>query len=264
MTAAPLLVIEDVEVVYESAILAVSGVSLAVQSGEVVALLGANGAGKSSLLRAISNILIAKRGRVTRGSITFDGKSLLGVPTSRLVQSGLVQVLEGRHCFLSLTVEENLIAGAIGAGSNRAGAREAAAHVYALFPALAEKRKQAAGLLSGGQQQMLAIGRALMSRPRLLLLDEPSMGLAPILVAEIFQTLDRLNREEGLTILLAEQNAAVALRHANRAVVLENGKVATSGSATELRARDDIRAAYLGLSIPRPSKPSTPINEFII
>jgi branched-chain amino acid transport system ATP-binding protein len=264
MTSTPLLVIEDVEVIYESAILAVSGVSLTVHSGEVVALLGANGAGKSSLLRAISNILIAKRGRVTSGSIAFDGEPLLGVPTSKLVQSGLVQVLEGRHCFLGLTVEENLIAGAIGAGSNRAITRDVAAHVYALFPALAAKRKQAAGLLSGGQQQMLAIGRALMSRPRLLLLDEPSMGLAPILVAEIFQTLDRLNREEGLTILLAEQNAAVALRHASRAVVLENGKVATSGSATELRARDDIRAAYLGLSIPRSSNPSIPVNELTI
>jgi branched-chain amino acid transport system ATP-binding protein len=253
MTIAPLLVVEDVQVVYESAILAVGGVSLTVQPGEIVALLGANGAGKSSLLRAISNILHAKRGRISSGSVTFDGKPIHGVPTSRLVQTGLVQVLEGRHCFLSLTAEENLIAGAIGKGANRAETRQGLLHVYALFPILSEKRRQAAGLLSGGQQQMLAIGRALMSRPRLLVLDEPSMGLAPILVAEIFQTLDRLNREEGLAILLAEQNAAVALRHAHRAVVLENGRVAAAGSADELRCRDDIRAAYLGLSLARPA-----------
>jgi len=253
MTTGPLLVIDDVRVVYDSAILAVGGVSLTVQAGEIVALLGANGAGKSSLLRAVSNILHAKRGRISHGFITFDGKPTDGVPTSRLVQAGLVQVLEGRHCFLSLTVEENLIAGAIGKGANRADTRTELQHVYTLFPVLAEKRLQAAGLLSGGQQQMLAIGRALMSRPRLLVLDEPSMGLAPLLVAEIFHKLDRLNREEGLAILLAEQNAAVALRHAHRAVVLENGLVSATGSATELRCRDDIRAAYLGLSRGRPA-----------
>jgi branched-chain amino acid transport system ATP-binding protein len=244
---APLLDIENVHVVYESAILAVAGVSLSVQPGEIVALLGANGAGKSSLLRAVSNILHAKRGWIAHGAITFDGKPILGVPTSRLVRTGLVQVLEGRHCFLQLSVEENLIAGAIGKGASRAETRESIGHVYELFPTLAPKRRQAAGLLSGGQQQMLAIGRALMSRPRLLVLDEPSMGLAPLLVAEIFQSLDRLNRDEGLAILLAEQNAAVALRHAHRAVVLENGKISAAGSAAELRCRDDIRAAYLGL-----------------
>jgi branched-chain amino acid transport system ATP-binding protein len=220
---APLLVIEDVHVVYESAILAVAGVSLSVQPGEIVALLGGNGAGKSSLLRAVSNILHAKRGRIAQGAVSFDGKSTLGLPTSRLVRAGLVQVLEGRHCFLHLSVEENLIAGAIGKGASRAETRERIAHVYELFPALAPKRRQAAGLLSGGQQQM------------------------PLLVAEIFQSLDRLNREAGLAILLAEQNAAVALRHAHRAVVLENGKISTAGSAAELRCRDDIRAAYLGL-----------------
>jgi branched-chain amino acid transport system ATP-binding protein len=251
MTA--LLVIDDVHVVYDSAILAVAGVSLSVNPGEIVALLGANGAGKSSLLRAVSNILHAKRGRISRGAVTFDGKPILGLQTSQLVRAGLVQVLEGRHCFLKLTVEENLIAGAIGKGAGRAETRRELQHVYKLFPALEAKRRQAAGLLSGGQQQMLAIGRALMSRPRLLVLDEPSMGLAPMLVAEIFQTLDRLNREEGLAILLAEQNAAVALRHAHRAVVLENGRVAATGSAADLRCRDDIRAAYLGLSFGGPA-----------
>jgi branched-chain amino acid transport system ATP-binding protein len=253
MANIPLLEIEDVEIVYESAILAVRGVSLGVQEGEIFALLGANGAGKSSLLRAVSNILPAQRGRVTRGRILFRGGPVQALATSALVRAGLVQVLEGRHCFQRLSVEENLITGAMGKGSTRAQTKVDMAHVYALFPALEAKRKQAAGLLSGGQQQMLAIGRALMARPRLLVLDEPSMGLAPLLVAEIFQTLARLNREEGLTILLAEQNAAVALRHAGHAAVLENGQVTAQGPAEILRGRDDVRAAYLGINLPPPS-----------
>ncbi len=254
MVNTPLLQIEDVEVVYDSAILAVAGVSLDVQKGEIFALLGANGAGKSSLLRAVSNILVAQRGRVTKGRVLFDGKPIKNLATNHLVRAGLVQVLEGRHCFLRLTVEENLITGAIGKGSSRAETKQDLAHVYALFPVLEVKRKQAAGLLSGGQQQMLAIGRAMMARPRLLLLDEPSMGLAPILVAEIFKTLTQLNREEGLTVLISEQNAAVALRHANHAAVLENGRVAARGSADVLRGRADIRAAYLGLTPLPPHK----------
>ena len=252
MVNTPLLQIEDVEIVYDAAILAVAGVSLEVQKGEIFALLGANGAGKSSLLRAVSNLLPAQRGRITKGRILFDGKPVQKLATHHLVRAGLVQVLEGRHCFLRLTVEENLITGAIGKGSSRADTKQDLAHVYTLFPALEAKRKQAAGLLSGGQQQMLAIGRALMARPRLLVLDEPSMGLAPILVAEIFQTLTRLNREDGVSILLAEQNAAVALRHAARAAVLENGRIAAHGPAAVLRGRDDIRAAYLGFNPPPP------------
>jgi branched-chain amino acid transport system ATP-binding protein len=240
MTGAPLLAVEALEVVYDGPILALRDVSLIVGKGEIVALLGANGAGKSSLLRAVSNIIHAQRGRVSAGRIQFDGVSTKATPTSRLVRNGLVQVLEGRHCFRGLSVEENLIAGAIGRGSGRSETRQDIEHVYTLFPALAAKRKQVAGLLSGGQQQMVAIGRALMARPRLLLLDEPSMGLAPIVVAEIFQTLSRLNRDEGLAILLAEQNAMVALRHAHRAVVLENGAVATSGVSKTLLAQDDI------------------------
>jgi branched-chain amino acid transport system ATP-binding protein len=256
MANKPLLQIEDVEIVYQSAILAVGGVSLEVQQGEIFALLGANGAGKSSLLRAISNILVAQRGRITSGRILFDGKPIHKLDTSQLVRAGLVQVLEGRHCFLRLTVEENLITGAIGKASSHADTRLDLAHVYALFPALEMKRKQAAGLLSGGQQQMLAIGRARMARPRLLLLDEPSMGLAPLLVTEIFQTLTRLNRDEGVSILLAEQNAAIALRHAQHAAVLENGRITAQGPAAILRGRADIRAAYLGISAPLHPKPA--------
>ncbi len=247
MSHAPLLAAEDVEIAYDEAIFAVRRVSLLVHPGEVVALLGANGAGKSSLLRAVSNILHAQRGRVTHGRILYDGTSVAGSSTSRLVRRGLAQVLEGRHCFRHLSAEDNLLTGALGRGSSRLETRRDLEHVYALFPVIAEKRRVAAGLLSGGQQQMIAIGRALMARPRLLLLDEPSMGLAPIVVAEIFGRLARLNRDEGLAILIAEQNAAVALRHAHRGVVLENGIVAAAGTAEVLRSKDDIRAAYLGL-----------------
>jgi len=245
-TAATLLSLEDIEVVYGAAILAVRGVSLTVGKSEIVALLGANGAGKSSTLRAVSNLLGAKRGRLTRGRITFDGRVTTGVPTSRLVSSGLVQVLEGRHCFKALTVEENLITGAIGRQATRPETAADLERVYTLFPRLLTKRKTLAGLTSGGEQQMVAIGRGLMARPRLLILDEPSMGLAPIVVAEIFKALTALNRDHGLSILLAEQNASVALRAAHRGVVLENGRVTLQGEATELRNRDDIRTAYLG------------------
>jgi branched-chain amino acid transport system ATP-binding protein len=219
---------------------------LTVGKSEIVALLGANGAGKSSTLRAVSNLLGAKRGRLTRGRITFDGRVTTGVPTSRLVSSGLVQVLEGRHCFKALTVEENLITGAIGRQATRPETAADLERVYTLFPRLLAKRKTLAGLTSGGEQQMVAIGRGLMARPRLLILDEPSMGLAPIVVAEIFKALTALNRDHGLSILLAEQNASVALRAAHRGVVLENGRLTLQGEATELRNRDDIRAAYLG------------------
>jgi branched-chain amino acid transport system ATP-binding protein len=250
MTETPLLEVENVEVTYDEAILAVRQASLTVQAGEVVALLGANGAGKSSLLRAISNVLVAQRGRVTKGRILYQGTPVDGLSASRLVRRGLVQVLEGRHCFLQLSAEENLVTGALGRGSSRAETQRELDHVYSLFPSILAKRRVAAGLLSGGQQQMIAIGRALMGRPRLLLLDEPSMGLAPIVVAEIFRSLTHLNRHEGLAILLAEQNAAVALRHSHRGVVLENGSVAAVGSAEALRSKDDIRAAYLGFERP--------------
>jgi len=242
----PLLEIANVEAVYNRSIVALSGVSLALSEGEILALLGANGAGKTTTLRAASNLLAAERGAIRRGSIRFAGMDVTRARPSDLVRAGLVQVLEGRHCFPSLTVEENLLAGALGRGSSR---REAAAdleRVYGYFPRLKDKRKTKAGLASGGEQQMTAIGRALMSRPRLLVLDEPSMGLAPLVVQSIFETLKALNRAEKLSILIAEQNAAIALRYADRATVLENGASVLEGAAADLRDREDIRAFYLG------------------
>jgi branched-chain amino acid transport system ATP-binding protein len=249
--AEPLLEIAAVEAVYNHAIVALHEVSLKLHQGEILALLGANGAGKTTTLKALSNLLPAERGAITKGQIRFAGLDVRRAKPSALVRHGLVQVLEGRHCFRSLTVEENLITGALGRSSSR---REAAAdleRVYAYFPCLKEKRKAKSGLTSGGEQQMTAIGRALMSRPRLLVLDEPSMGLAPLIVQNIFKILKRLNREEGLSILLAEQNSAIALQYADRATVLENGITVLEGDAGELRQREDIRAFYLGVGEPK-------------
>jgi branched-chain amino acid transport system ATP-binding protein len=244
------LVIEDLSASYNHAIRALSGVSLTVRSGEIVALLGANGAGKSTTLKAVSNLLPAERGQVTGGTIRFEGHDLTRTPTSELVRLGLVPVLEGRHVFRALSVEENLITGALGRDASRAETKADLEKVYALFPRLLERRRATAGLTSGGEQQMTAIGRALMSRPRLLVLDEPSMGLAPLVVEDIFRALKRLNSEEGLSILVAEQNSTVALRFADRATVLEHGHTVIAGSAADLRARDDIKAFYLGLAPP--------------
>ncbi len=249
--AEPLLEIAAVEAVYNHAIVALHEVSLKLHQGEILALLGANGAGKTTTLKALSNLLPAERGAITKGQIRFAGLDVRRAKPSALVRHGLVQVLEGRHCFRSLTVEENLITGALGRSSSR---REAAAdleRVYAYFPRLKEKRKAKSGLTSGGEQQMTAIGRALMSRPRLLVLDEPSMGLAPLIVQNIFKILKRLNREEGLSILLAEQNSAIALQYADRATVLGNGITVLEGDAGELRQREDIRAFYLGVGEPK-------------
>ena len=249
--AEPLLEIAAVEAVYNHAIVALHEVSLKLHQGEILALLGANGAGKTTTLKALSNLLPAERGAITKGQIRFAGLDVRRAKPSALVRHGLVQVLEGRHCFRSLTVEENLITGALGRSSSR---REAAAdleRVYGYFPRLKEKRKVKSGLTSGGEQQMTAIGRALMSRPRLLVLDEPSMGLAPLIVQNIFKILKRLNREEGLSILLAEQNSAIALQYADRATVLENGITVLEGDAGELRQREDIRAFYLGVGEPK-------------
>jgi len=249
--AEPLLEIAAVEAVYNHAIVALHEVSLKLHQGEIFALLGANGAGKTTTLKALSNLLPAERGAITKGQIRFAGLDVRRAKPSALVRHGLVQVLEGRHCFRSLTVEENLITGALGRSSSR---REAAAdleRVYGYFPRLKEKRKAKSGLTSGGEQQMTAIGRALMSRPRLLVLDEPSMGLAPLIVQNIFKILKRLNREEGLSILLAEQNSAIALQYADRATVLENGITVLEGDAGELRQREDIRAFYLGVGEPK-------------
>lgn len=246
-----LLTIERVAATYNGAVAALHDVSLTIGRGEIVALLGANGAGKTTTLRAVSNLLPAERGQVTSGAVSFDGADARRVRPGDLVRRGLVPVLEGRRVFRSLTVEENLVTGAIARGSSRADQAADLERVYALFPRLQQKRRLPAGLASGGEQQMAAIGQAMMARPRLLLLDEPSMGLAPLLVQIIFRALVRLNEQEGLSILVAEQNAAVALAHAHRAVVLENGVTVLTDTADRLRRREDMTSFYLGEATPR-------------
>jgi branched-chain amino acid transport system ATP-binding protein len=252
-----ILDVQSIEATYGQTIRALDGVSLKVGTGEIVAILGSNGAGKTTTLRAISNLLQAERGQVTAGSIRYQGQDVLTRKPAALVRAGLVQVLEGRHVFKSLSVEENLIAGGLGRSASRGEIIEDLERVYAIFPRLKDKRNTWSGLASGGEQQMTAIGRALMSRPRLLVLDEPSMGLAPMVIQEIFSALKRQNRDHGLSILVAEQNSTIALRYADRAVVIENGRTVLSGSAAELRARNDIKSFYLGqaaiLSTDRPA-----------
>jgi len=239
------LVFNDVQAVYGSST-ALHRVSFTVGKGEIFALLGSNGAGKTTSLRAASNLLPAERGKMIGGTIRFEGEDVAKVGPTRLVRKGLVQVLEGRHCFPSLSVEENLITGALGRSSTRSETKIDLERVYDLFPRLRVKRDTKSGLSSGGEQQMTAIGRGLMSRPRLLVLDEPSMGLAPLVVREIFIALKKLSREEGLSLLIAEQNSAIALKYADRAILLENGVSVLEGSAAELRTRPDIKDFYLG------------------
>ncbi|WP_374265669.1 ABC transporter ATP-binding protein [Zoogloea sp.] len=246
MSASPILQLESIEVVYEQVILAVHGVSLEVGAGQVVALLGANGAGKSSTLKAISSLVRAERGAVTAGRIRYQGADITHAAPDALVRGGLVQVLEGRHCFAHLSVEENLLTGGFVGKPGRQALKAGLEQIYHYFPRLKARRKSLAGYSSGGEQQMVAIGRALMARPRLVLLDEPSMGLAPLIVDEIFEIVAQLNRVEGVSFLLAEQNARVALRHAHHAYVLESGRVVADGSAAELDARGDIHDLYLG------------------
>jgi branched-chain amino acid transport system ATP-binding protein len=241
-----LLDVRSVHAVYSQTIQALNGVSFSVRSGEILAILGSNGAGKTTTLKAVSNLLPAERGQITSGSILFEGRPVQSRSPANLVRDGLVQVLEGRHCFKSLTVEENLISGGLGRSGSRGEIAEDLEKIYLAFPRLKERRRTAAGLTSGGEQQMTAIGRALMSRPRLLVLDEPSMGLAPMIIRDIFQSLKQLNRDQGLTILVAEQNSTVALTYADTAVVIENGTSVLTGPAAELRGRDDIKAFYLG------------------
>lgn len=241
-----LLTVEGLHATYNHSITALHGVTLSLARGEIVALLGANGAGKTTTLKAVSNLLPAERGQILAGSVRFEGRDVTREAPASLVRRGLVQVLEGRHCFKSLTVEENLVSGGLGRSASRDEIASDLEKVYAHFPRLKEKRRVLSGLTSGGEQQMTAIGRALLSRPRLLVLDELSMGLAPLVVQDIFRTLKRLNREEGLSILVAEQNSAVALTYADRAVILENGVSVLSGSAADLKARDDVKAFYLG------------------
>lgn len=246
IAARSFLEIQNMEALYGQAILAVRDVSLKVEEGKIVALLGANGAGKTTTLKAVSNLLGPERGKVSRGSILWQGEPVSGLSASRLVAKGVVQVLEGRHCFAQLTVEENILSGGFVRKPSRADLRREVERIYTWFPRLKEKRKVKAGLTSGGEQQMLAIGRALMTKPSLVLLDEPSMGLAPIIVQEIFEIIRVLNNEQGVSFLLAEQNANLALRYADYGYILENGRVVLSGTAEELRAREDVQDFYLG------------------
>jgi branched-chain amino acid transport system ATP-binding protein len=241
---APLLSVRNLEVVYSDVILAIRGVSLDVPEGAIVALLGANGAGKTTMLRAITNLLIAHRGRITKGSITLAGDRVDGLDPSAIVRRGVSQVLEGRRVLAELTVDDNLRAGAY----TRWGApmREAQERVLTLFPRLADRRRQVAGLLSGGEQQMLAIGRALMQAPRVLLLDEPSLGLAPMVVQQIREIIRAINHE-GTSILLVEQNATMALSIADHGYVLENGRIVKDGGGQDLLADRDIQEFYLGV-----------------
>jgi branched-chain amino acid transport system ATP-binding protein len=242
------LAVNNIEVIYNHVILVLKGVSLRVEKGRIVALLGANGAGKTTTLKAISNLLRAERGEVTKGSIEFDGQRVDALTPAELVRRGVCQVMEGRHCFQHLTVEENLLTGAFTRGANRADVRRDLDLVYSYFPRLRERRASQSGYTSGGEQQMTAIGRALMAHPTMILLDEPSMGLAPQLVEEIFEIVKSLNQKEGVSFLLAEQNTNIALRYADYGYILENGRVVMDGEATKLRENDDVKEFYLGVS----------------
>ena len=247
--AAPGNVIDvvNIEVIYNHVILVLKGVSLSVPEGAIVALLGANGAGKSTTLKAISNLLLSERGEVTKGRIHVRGERVDGLTPNDLVRRGVIQVMEGRHCFGHLTVEENLLTGAFIHGGNRRQISDDLEKVYHYFPRLKERRTSQAGYTSGGEQQMTAIGRALMARPRMILLDEPSLGLAPQLVEEIFEILGRLNTEERVSFLVAEQNTNIALRYPRYGYVLENGQIVMDGAAAALRANEDVKEFYLGL-----------------
>jgi branched-chain amino acid transport system ATP-binding protein len=243
-----LLSVNNIEVIYDHVILVLKGVSLEVPEQGIVALLGANGAGKSTTLKAISTLLRAERGDITKGSIEFEGNRIDTLSSAELVKRGVIQVMEGRHCFEHLTVEENLLTGAYTRRDGGAAIQHDLELVYSYFPRLQSRRRAQAGYTSGGEQQMIAIGRALMSRPKMILLDEPSMGLAPQLVEEIFENVARLNQDEGVTFLLAEQNTNIALRYANHGYILENGRVVLDGSASELRENTDVKEFYLGIS----------------
>jgi branched-chain amino acid transport system ATP-binding protein len=246
-TAAPILSVNNIEVIYDHVILVLKGVSLTVPLGGVTALLGANGAGKTTTLKAISNLLRSERGEVTKGTIVFEGQEVQALSPNQLVRRGCIQVMEGRHCFGHLSIEDNLLSGAF---TRRDGAAEIRADldlVYQYFPRLKVRRASQAGYTSGGEQQMTAIGRALMSRPKMILLDEPSMGLAPQLVEEIFEIVKKLNEEQGVSFLLAEQNTNVALRYAKYGYILESGRIVLDGEASALRENEDVKEFYLGV-----------------
>jgi branched-chain amino acid transport system ATP-binding protein len=242
------LSVNNIEVIYDHVILVLRGVSLDVAEGGIVALLGANGAGKTTTLKAISNLLSAERGEVTKGTIEYRGERVDRLTPNDLVRRGVCQVMEGRHCFAHLTIEENLLTGAFTRKGSRGDIAAALERVYRYFPRLRERRGSLAGYTSGGEQQMTAIGRALMAHPSMILLDEPSMGLAPQIVEEIFAIVAELNRNERVSFLLAEQNTMVALRHANYGYILENGRVVMDGHAADLANNEDVKEFYLGLS----------------
>ena len=242
------LSVNNVEVIYDHVILVLKGVSLEVERGKIVALLGANGAGKTTTLKAISNLLRAERGDVTKGSIEFDGERIDRLTPAELVRRGVCQVMEGRHCFQHLTVEENLLTGAFSRKVGRAELKADLEKVYDYFPRLKQRRSSQSGYTSGGEQQMTAVGRALMAQPKMILLDEPSMGLAPQIVEEIFEIVKSLNQKEGVSFLLAEQNTMVALRYGDYGYILENGRVVMDGVASELATNEDVKEFYLGLS----------------
>ena len=241
------LVVNNIEVVYSHVILVLKGVSLKVKKGGITALLGGNGAGKSTTLKSISNLLASERGEVTKGSVTYSNEYIHDLDPAQLVKKGVIQVMEGRHCFEHLTVEENLLTGAY-TRSNNKEVKEDLERVYDYFPRLRERRTSLAGYTSGGEQQMIAIGRALMAHPTMILLDEPSMGLAPQLVKQIFEIVAEINRKEGVTILLAEQNTNIALQYAEYAYILENGRVVMEGTAESMRDNEDVKEFYLGIS----------------
>jgi len=245
--AGPILALKNIEVIYDHVILVLKGVSLAVPEGGIVALLGANGAGKSTTLKAISNLVRFERGEVTKGSIEFKGERVDGLTPNDLVRRGCIQVMEGRHCFGHLTVEENLLTGSFTRSDGRSAVAADLERVYAYFPRLRERRNALAGYTSGGEQQMTAIGRALMSRPTMILLDEPSMGLAPQIVEQIFEIVRDINARERVSFLLAEQNTNVALRYAGYGYILENGRVVMDGDAKSLRENEDVKEFYLGV-----------------
>ncbi|MCG6856653.1 MAG: ABC transporter ATP-binding protein [Salaquimonas sp.] len=242
-----ILTVNNIEVIYNHVILVLKGISINVPRGGIVAILGANGAGKTTTLKAISNLLRAERGEVTKGNIVFNGQEVQSLSPNDLVRLGCIQVMEGRHCFGHLTIEENLMTGAYTRRDGRGAVSADLDLVYDYFPRLKERRRSQAGYTSGGEQQMCAIGRALMSRPTMILLDEPSMGLAPQLVEEIFQIVADLNAKEGVSILLAEQNTNVALKYATYGYILESGRVVMDGSAVELRENEDVKEFYLGV-----------------
>lgn len=246
--AETLLEVNNIEVIYNHVILVLKGVSLNVPKGGITALLGGNGAGKTTTLKAISNLLRSERGEVTKGSVKYRGKNVHDADPAELVRNGVIQVMEGRHCFEHLTVEENLLTGAYTRTDRGAKIQQDLEMVYTYFPRLKERRKSQAGYTSGGEQQMVAMGRALMSRPETILLDEPSMGLAPQLVEQIFEIVKTINEQEGVTFLLAEQNTNVALRYAHYGYILESGRVVMDGPAAELRENPDVKEFYLGMS----------------